>query len=375
MRKNILIFGHNYAIQFIDICNQYTRLFDPEKFAVTVVYLSGTPDAAVREKTLAEEVIFLNYSRKAIGGLKIRAILHLIKFCRSQQFDIVICHRYKPSYIMLLAAQFCRIPALFFVMHDLHTMRSLPRRLLITGLIRKNMVFAGVSNAVRDDLRKALNKLPPSQIITLYNVMDLELAQPHLLTQTAAREQLQLPKEAFIFGNVARLEYMKDHHNLIQAFAAIKPNCPQALLIIFGDGSLEATLKAQAHQLKLENDIIFAGFINNSFRLFHAFDTFVLTSTREAFGRVLLEAMHAKLPIIATRVDGIPEVVDDSGFLIDASDVKQLSAAMLNTYQLSTTERQDWGAKGYHRLQTHFTITSFYQTFWQLPLIQNRDSL
>ena len=60
MRKNILLFGHSYATQFIDISNQYTQLFDKNKYNVTVAYLVGEPDEAIKQKHTAENVIFLN---------------------------------------------------------------------------------------------------------------------------------------------------------------------------------------------------------------------------------------------------------------------------------------------------------------------------
>src|SRR5690349_21701975 len=107
MRKSILIFGHGYATQFIDISNQYTKLFDPVKFEVTVAYLTGEPDEKIRQRHLAENVYFLNFSKRATRGLKIAAIKKMLRLQREKNFQIVICHRYKPSYIMLWVARFC----------------------------------------------------------------------------------------------------------------------------------------------------------------------------------------------------------------------------------------------------------------------------
>ncbi len=79
MRKNVLILGHNDETQFIDIYNQYTRLFDPSHYAVTVVYLTGPENPTTRARTIAEEVIFLEMSKKAVRGMKIGAINRLLK--------------------------------------------------------------------------------------------------------------------------------------------------------------------------------------------------------------------------------------------------------------------------------------------------------
>jgi len=375
MRKNVLIFGHNDATQFIDIYNQYTRLFDPQKYEVTVAYLTGKPDQAVRERTLAENVIFLDTPKKQIRMLKIKPIRRMLEICREKNFEIVICHRYKPSYIMMWVARFVKIPALISVMHELGTMSSIGRRLLIAALGQDNMLFGGVSNAVRDDMRRKLWFIPKERVVTLYNVLDVEKTEPELYSRTDARAQLNLNPNDFVFGNIARLAPNKDQDTLLRAFAAIKPICPNVKLVIIGDGSLEEKLKALATTLNISDDVIFTGFMAGGHRYMPAFDCFVLSSIQEAFGRVLLEAMIAKLPIIATRVHGIPEVVGKTNILIDAGKMDILAAMMKQVYLASPTKREQTAHVGYQRVLDHFSIPAFKQFFWRLPVINTlRDA-
>lgn len=371
MRKHILIFGHNYASQFVDIFNQYTLLFDKTKYKVTVLYLTGKPDQAVRDRTLAEEVIFLNVSKQSISMLKINAVRKLLALCREEKFQMVICHRYKPSYIMLWVAQFCRIPALFFVMHELKTMSSIARRLLIAMLQRKNMIFAGVSNAVRDDIRRDVWFIPKERIITLYNMIDVDLTQPMLYSKTEARQALNLPEDAFLFGNVARLVPNKSIDVLIHAFSQIHSECPRAKLILIGAGALEQTLKAQVAALQITDKVIFTGYVTKAFRYMPALDCFVLSSKQEAFGRVLLEAMIAKLPLIATRTNGIPEVIGHAGSIIPPNNASALAAAMKEMYSSSEEQQLENGNKAYQRALDYFSIPCFQHTFWGLPLTQS----
>ncbi|MCC2666444.1 MAG: epsD [Gammaproteobacteria bacterium] len=370
MRKNILIFGHGYATQFIDISNQYTKLFDPLKFEVTVAYLTGAPDEKIRNRHLAEHVYFLNASKRTTRGLKIAAIKKMLALQREKKFHIVICHRYKPSYIMLWVARFSKIPALFFVMHELHTLKSILRRFVIAALIQKNMFFAGVSNAVRDDIRHAIWGVPPERVITLYNMIDTALTGPLFLTRSAAREKLNLTENHFVFGTVGRLAKAKDQHTLINGFALIKIQCPAAKLVIIGDGALEENLRHHIKTLGLEQDIILTGYIDQGFGLLKAFDVFILTSVKEAFGRVLLEAMIAKVPIIATKTHGIPEVVGDAGILIDAKNPHQLGNKMLAFYHASEAELTKWRDKGFQRATEYFSISRFNALFWQLPFLK-----
>ncbi len=371
MRKNILILGHNDATQFIDIYNQYTRLFDKDQYEVTVAYLTGEPNEATRQRTIAENVLFLNTSKNDIRTLKIPAIRRLLSLSRQKNFEIVICHRYKPSYIMLWVAQFHSIPAVVCVMHELGTMASLGRQLLIAALGRKNILFAGVSNAVRDDMRKNLWGIPKARVTTLYNMIDVELTEPQLLSRDDARRALHLSPNDIVFGNVARLAPNKDQESLIKAFSQIKPYCPKAKLLIIGEGELKSHLQAQVHSYGLNNDVIFTGFLPCGFRYMKAFDCFVLSSVQEAFGRVLLEAMVAKLPIIATRVHGIPEVMGETGLLIQPRDHSAMASAMKKIYTLSDEERGQVGEKAYQHMIAHFSIPAFKKQFWQLPLMQS----
>jgi glycosyltransferase involved in cell wall biosynthesis len=370
MRKNVLIIGHDYVTQFVDIYNQYTRLFDPEKYEVTVAYLTGEPNMEIKNRTLAENIIFLNVPKKSIRSLKIRAIKKLLDLTREKKFQIVICHRYKPTYIMMWVARFYKIPLLVSVMHELRTMASINRQLLIALLAPKNMVFAGVSNAVRDDMRKNLWCVPKERIITLYNMIDVELTEPQLLARDDAREKLGLAPDAFVFGNVARLARNKDQESLIHAFSLIKPYCPRAKLIIIGSGDLEQKLKQQIASHGLDNDIILTGYLSGGFRYMKAFDCFVLSSIQEAFGRVLLEAMIAKLPVIATRVHGIPEVISGTGMLVEPKDTAGLAAAMQKIHDLSSDELVRRGEQAYQHVIRHFSIPRFYEQFWHLPAAQ-----
>jgi glycosyltransferase involved in cell wall biosynthesis len=308
----------------------------------------------------------LNCSRGDIRGLKLNAIRKLLTLCRAKPFEIVICHRYKPTYIMLCVAQFIRIRSLFFVMHAMGTMQSMARRLQIAALARPNMTFAGVSDAVRDDLRQALWRVPAERIITLHNIIDHALFEPQFLPRNAARAELKLANTAFVFGHIGRLVKEKDQKTLLSAFALAKPHCPNAKLVIMGDGRLEADLKQQTVALQLEEDVLFTGFIQDGFRFMKAFDVNVLCSIKEAFGRVTLEAMVARVPTIATRVYGIPEVVGDSGFLIDPSNPEQLAAQMIALYQAPVATLQHYGEKGYQRMRTHFSIDSFKTYFSSL---------
>ncbi len=370
MRKNVLIFSHGFKNGFIEASNQYSRLFDTNKYHVTVVYLDGEPDETIRKKHVAENVIFLNTPPHKKRGLKWHTIKKMLALHRLHQFHIVICHRYKPTYIMLWVAKFCRIPKLVCVMHEMKTFSHFSRKLTLRLLAQKNILLAGVSNAVRDDIKNNLTRSYQDRVVTLYNAIDVNTTESQLLNRIDAKEQLKLSPNDFVFGMLSRLVPAKDHKTLIEAFAIIKPECPNAKLLIIGEGELKSALENQIIQLGLTNDIIITGFLPHAFTLLKAFDIFVLSSIKEAFGRVLLEAMIAKCPIIATKTDGIPEVLGDVGMLVEKQHPRELASAMLTFYRMSAEERDMQSHMGYQRTVSTFSVNQFKETFWELSSLK-----
>jgi len=363
MRKNILIIAHSHEPQFVDIYNQYTRLFDPKKYCVTVLYLTTDARPDLQEKTLAEHVIFSGIKKRKLRFLKISPLLSLLKLCKKHRYQMVICHRYKPTYLMLWVAKLCRIPKIIFVMHAIGTMKSVRRRIFITKMMQSNMLLAGVSNAVRDDLRRSLPRVPTKQIVTLYNAIDVGLTEPQLLTGPEARALIGIPEDIFAFGHVGRFEKNKDQRTLIKAFALIHQHCPSAKLYLVGSGVLEEELKTLVEQRGLQEKIIFTGRIPYAFRLMKAFNCFVLSSSQEAFGRVLLEAMIAKVPVIGTHAYGIPEVIGTSGKIVRSRDPKALGDAMLEVYMLSQDQLSAMGDEAYKHVVGNFALPNFRQQF------------
>jgi glycosyltransferase involved in cell wall biosynthesis len=373
MRKNVLIFNHGYKDGFIEASNQYTRLFDPEHYEVTVVYFDGAFSEEVQKKHIAPHVIFLNIPPDQKRGLKLLVIKKMLTLNKTKKFHIVICHRYKPTYIMLWVAKFSKIPAMICVMHEMGTFNALSRKLLVAALAQHTTMFAGVSNAVRDDIKNSVIGSIKNRITTLYNAIDVHSTEAALFSRIQARKKLNLSEDCFVYGILSRLVPAKDHNTLIKAFAIIKTHSPQAKLIIIGEGELKPVLKKQIIEIGLTNNIILTGFLPDAFTLLPAFDVFVLSSIREAFGRVLLEAMIAKCPIIATRTNGIPEVLGETGIIVEKQNPEALAAAMLKFYNLSAAEKERESILSYQQTVQHFSMEKFKESFWKLPMLDKNS--
>ena len=132
-----------------------------------------------------------------------------------------------------------------------------------------------------------------------------------------------------VVGHVGALDNDQKGQVYIVAVAReLEASCPDLQFVLVGGGEDEAMLKAEAAGLE---NVTFTGFVDNVGDYLAAFDLFVLPSNREGIGSVLLDAMDRALPVIASRVGGVPDIVhdDDNGILIDPGRVDQLRDAIL----------------------------------------------
>ncbi len=323
----VLQFSHGYDGPFLDCSRQYAVLFKDTEYKVCTVYLTGKPCDEVVKGSASDEVIFLNYSSKQVRGLKLAAIADFKKIVASRNFTLCIAHRFKPIYIALLGS---KLPVIG-VHHAFGDYKRRSRQWLANHF-RDRLRLLGVSNAVRDDMRACLPKFKPEHIETLYNRIDVEAVQAEQVSREEARQHLGLPLDAWIVGNVGRLHPDKDQTTLIKGFAKALPELPTgSMLAIMGSGRLEQQLKQLAIDLGIADSVRFLGQVARGRRYFKAFDLFVLTSDHEPFGMVLLEAMAAGVPVIATDCGGAKEVVSDPECLFELGEYRELALLIINT--------------------------------------------
>lgn len=353
----VLQLCHGYDGPFLDCARQYAVLFAGTPYRVTTVFLTGVPDERVVAACASDEVLFLGYSSKEVGGLKLGAMRRLREIIRGRDFRLCIAHRFKPAYIACVAT---RLPVIG-VIHAFGVYQRFSRR-IFANLFRKRLLLLGVSHAVRDDIRACLPSWPAGRIETLYNRIDVEAVQAEQIPTEAARKHLGLPLSAWVVGNVGRLHPDKDQATLIRGFAQARLKLPPgSLLAIMGAGRLEASLKRLASELSISDSVRFLGQMPNARRYFKAFDVFALSSDHEPFGMVLLEAMAAGVPIVCSDCGGGREVIEGVGLLFPLRDEQALARQlerMSNTKCSAHLSEQ--------RLRQYFTDEAAKIHFWKL---------
>jgi glycosyltransferase involved in cell wall biosynthesis len=359
----VLQFCHGYDGPFLDCARQYASLFAGTPYRVTTVYLTGEADAGVVRESNSETVLFLGETSRSVRGLKLGALRKLRQIAAAGRFDFCLAHRFKPIYTALLAT---RLPVIG-VHHAFGDYRRMTRRLFARAH-HSRLRLLGVSDAVRDDLRAALG-WPAAQVETLYNRMDFAAVRAEQLARPEARAALGLPAEAWIVGNVGRLHPDKNQAMLLAAFARARPRLPAgSLLAIMGSGRLEGELKAMSAELGIASGVRFLGQVPAGRRYFKAFDAFALSSDRESFGMVLLEAMAAGVPVSCSDCGGGREVVAKiGGRIFPVGDAEALAQCLAD----QAAEPQAGGADKTlrRRLEAHFSLEAGRAAFWRLPML------
>jgi glycosyltransferase involved in cell wall biosynthesis len=244
--------------------------------------------------------------------------------------------------------------------------RSWRGSLLYRALAGMTHHMVGVSPAVTEYLTARIH-LPRSKVTLISNGV-AEAPLPTAERVSELRRALALSEGDFVIGTVGRLfDGTKRISDLLRALTVLIGEFPSARLLIVGGGPDEQPLRQLAVDLGVRDHVRFAGYQPNPRPYYALMDVFALASAREAFGLVLVEAMLARLPVVATRVGGIPSVVVDgeTGVLVDPLNPRALVDAIVALGR-DPELRRSMGDKGRARAVAVFGAERYVRDIDQL---------
>jgi sugar transferase (PEP-CTERM/EpsH1 system associated) len=260
-----------------------------------------------------------------------------------------------------VAARLARVPVLIHSEHGYEPdmFNGLPLRQRLFRRLAYQLADAvfTVTRELRDyHARQAW--ISPDRIRVIHNGVDSERYRPQLERRLALRRNLRLPARGFVAGSVGRIVAIKDYPTLLRAVETLLAQGLDASLLLVGQGPELDRLKSLAASSPLLRDrAIFPGPSDDVPALLGAMDVFVLPSVREGMSNALLEAMAAGLPVIAMRVGGNPEIIEDgrSGWLLPPGDAEVL-ADRLGQLAASPALRERLGSEARRRVLECFTL-------------------
>lgn len=283
----------------------------------------------------------------------------------ARECDIIHSHKFGSNVWSALLARRTRKPMIAHE-HNFAAVSSRSRRLLdrfwIAPAAQK---IVCVSSSVADTVRS--HNVSAAKIVVVENGVRTQAAWP----RAASRQELGLSESDFVVGITAVLRPEKAHEVLLDAAALMIHNGKKLRLCIVGDGPRRAQLKAHAESLSIGADITWAGERQDAARFASAFDVAVLCSHWEGLPLSALEAMAAGVPLVATAVGGLPDLLSgDAGIVVSAGDSKALAEA-IGQLQSQPAIAQRMGAAGMQRVRDQYsfrTMTNRVQSLYDEAL-------
>jgi sugar transferase (PEP-CTERM/EpsH1 system associated) len=295
------------------------------------------------------------------------ALLRLVRLLRRLR-PLIVHSRNWPAIDAIPAARVARVP---LVVHGEHGREVAdpegrnPRRKRIRRALAP-LVHHFVT--VSADLRRWLIedvRVPAAKVSAIHNGVDL--SRFGRAGRLESRLRLDLPAEAVIVGTVGRLDPVKDQAGLIRAFAKVRSAHPEALLVVVGDGPCRAELEDVVAASGQGEHVRLLGNRDDIPAVMAALDVFVLPSIAEGISNTILEAMASGLPVVATRVGGNPELVEDGigGALVPRQDPSALAAAIA-AYVADPELRRRHGLASRQRATGHFSLERMAEAYANL---------
>jgi len=342
--------------------NTYLTAVGLDREAYEVQLVIGPSDESgmgPRERACVEE----NLDRLRARGVKIltladlvrrvspvndlKALFALWRLFRKERPRIVHTHTSKAGILGRWAAWFAGVPVIvhtphghvfwgyfgpaitrFFILLEKLSALVTDRLVMLTDQERRDHLRAGVA--------------PEQMFITIHSGVDLGRFATAQGERERARASLGIPLEAFAVGTVGRLTAIKGPRVLIDAARAVINRHPETVFVFLGAGELLEELQGQAAALGIGANVRFAGWQPDVAGIMSAFDCFAFPSINEGMGKALVEAMALGKPVVASRIGGIIDLVNDgvNGFLVPPADPQALAERILFLMESPETGRR-----------------------------------
>ncbi|MBT1071831.1 glycosyltransferase [Pelotalea chapellei] len=255
----------------------------------------------------ALEELGISYVTFDKSGSPWQLFKNLSEIIKQVQPDIVHSHLLDSNFYAALACSKNSIPHICTEHGDIFLSSSSRTRLKYMAISRLSSLVVCVSEAVRGG---AARRIAKSKLKTIYN--GIRFIIPGVST---FRQEFGIPESAVCIGAVGNLYPVKGHTYLITAFSRLLSRQPETRLVLVGRGSEEKMLRDQVASLNIPEDrVIFTGFRGDIENILNSLDVYVQPSLSEGHPLAVLEAMSLGLPVIASRVGGLPELFCDETF-------------------------------------------------------------
>ncbi|MFA6078085.1 MAG: glycosyltransferase [Candidatus Paceibacterota bacterium] len=310
--------------------------FSREKFTISLI--TGTPGLLV-EKFKSENIetsVITELGRNIKPLSDLIAFFRIITLLKKERPEILHVNSSKGGGIGALAGRIVGTKNIVFTAHGwaFNEDRPIIEKAVITFLHWLTVILSHKTIAVSEAVATRIKNLPfaKNKIVVIKN----SVSQMSITERSESRSFIEkytgksLGKNTIVVGTISELNKNKDIFSSIEAISLLKKEGLDVIFVVFGEGSERASLEKLIAELSLKDAVFLLGFNERASSLISGFDIFTLTSITESLGYVLLEAGLAKVPVVATAVGGIPEVIENNvtGLLVKPRSPSEISHAI-----------------------------------------------
>lgn len=309
------------------------------------------------------------------------ALFALYRHMKKGRYDCVHTHTSKAGILGRIAARLAGVPVIVHTPHG-HIFYGYFSRILTKVFVvmeRSIAPFTDCILALTNQEKKETLELGIGKAERMVSILSgIDLAPFCAVTKKRRAEVLAAlgwSETDFVVGTVARLVTIKNHSAIIAAAGKIKDRCPAVRFLFVGDGELLDNLREQVSAAGIKGIVLFAGWKDREelLDLLPAFDAFVLCSINEGMGRAFIEAQAAGVPVIGSRVCGIPEVIQEgeTGFCVPLNDIDALAEKITwmynnrNKLAAMGEKGRAWAARQFSKEQMVEKIDAVYQDLFR----------
>jgi glycosyltransferase involved in cell wall biosynthesis len=289
-----------------------------------------------------------------------KIFLELVREFKKSNIQIIHTHKYKDTILAAPAAKLCGIPHVVRTVHGLREpfqgLQSLKMSFYkaIERIVHRYYVdsIIGVSSQIERTYKAEGERF---RVTCIRNGIDLD-GRSIQADKRRTRKDLGVDSETCLIGTIGRLTPVKGVPYLLQAARKLLRQGANVKVLVVGEGSIRSDLMAQTRDLGISEHVVFLGHREDTDALLQALDIFVLPSLSEGIPMALLEAMAASRAVVASRVGGVPEIIEDGveGFLVEPMDVNSLTERCLRLIQ-SPDMAQKMGQTARARVERDFS--------------------
>jgi len=310
-------------------------------------------------------------------GLKLKSGLAILREARNSKADIIHLHGYKDTILVGLLPWFLRkIPAIR-TLHGWTSETKLSKIWLYEKLdrfcLKRLDGIVSVNATLVDQVQQFIRKAP---VLTIENGIPPLLFNREQILQEDA-ELAGFCRDAFVIGGIGRFSKEKGFTFLVKAVSILTATMPELKVVLIGEGAQQQEMKSIIQEKELAKYVFFAGYKQDAARYLPVFDIFVMPSLTEGLPIVLLEAMQAGIPVVATRVGGVPDVLENGeyGALVEPQSSDALAQSILQIID-HLDDAMSRAVKAKDRALSQYSSRRMAEKYYDLyKLVTNKDVL